>query len=876
MDKGSLIKRLMVTFLEEMDEHLNALNRDLLTLEKDPESNGRSELLKALFRTAHSMKGAARSVNVTLIESACHRLEEILAAAQEGQVTVNAGLFGLLFTTADAIEEVGMRLRERQNLDGAPLALLLPKLEAVIGRSEGEKSIVPGAEGSIAPGPDVGGPAHSGSSGAGPLTPPGPTLSSIKRTIRRRGPRAVPEDRVLKLEDRESKEGDGILGQASSILDPQSSIFDPPPLSEPPPEAATVRVSAEKLDAFLAQSGELLVARRRVRSRADDLKALREFVAQWKTEWRVVEKTVGKVFDPDDPEKGNGLVLHDSNGRSTPLPRRTVATLDRAGRQLRQLEKELDRLVGNMVGDGRYLDQAAGSLDAEVRRVRMIPFAEACQGLDRMVRDLAQPSGKDVELVVEGGKNELDRSVLEGLKDPLRHLVRNAVDHGVEPVEQRRAAGKRAKGRITVSAVLHGAHVEVVVADDGRGLDLEALRQQIRKKNLPEPADERDLARVIFHPGFSTAQVITDVSGRGVGLDVVKNRVEALHGTVDLSFTAGRGTRFTLAVPLTLTTLRALLVETAGQTFALATTYVQKLVRIDPANLRSVGGRQMLTLGGAPLPIATLAQVLGIRDQGLGSRKQGAGSRDQGLGIRNAERISNPQRSIGSPSSSIPNPQSLIPNHRCLLPAVIVAAGEKQMALVVDEFLGEQEVVVKNLGARIRRVRNISGATILPSGRLALVLNAASLIRRAMSRPAQTSPLLPEASRNGGESARESKKRLLVADDSVTTRTLEKSILEGAGYEVVVAVDGANAWELLQERGADLLVSDVEMPRMDGFALTEAVRGSKRFADLPVVLVTARETDQDKARGIEAGADAYLVKSGFDQKNLLETIAQLL
>jgi two-component system chemotaxis sensor kinase CheA len=491
------------------------------------------------------------------------------------------------------------------------------------------------------------------------------------------------------------------------------------------------------------------------------------------------------------------------------------------------LEKELDRLVGNMVSDGRFLDQAAGSLDAEVRRVRMIPFAEACQGLDRMVRDLAQPGGKDVELVVEGGKNELDRSVLEGLKDPLRHLVRNAVDHGVEPVDQRRAAGKPAKARITVSAVLHGAHVEVVVSDDGRGLNLDALRQQIRKRNLPEPADERDLARVIFHPGLSTAQIITDVSGRGVGLDVVKNRVEALHGTVDLAFAPGRGTRFIVAVPLTLTTLRALLVEAGGQTFALATTNVHKLVRVDPANLQSVGGRPMLTLGGAPLPVATLAETLGLEIR---------------EGVRRGAKA----------------------------PTVIIAAGEKQVAFVVDDFLAEQEVVVKNLGARIRRVRNISGATILASGRLALVLNAASLIRSAMSRPTSRT-VSPEPQSNG-----KAKKRLLVADDSVTTRTLEKSILEAAGYEVQVAVDGANAWQLLQERGADVLVSDVDMPRMDGFSLTETVRGSERFGDLPVVLVTARETEKDKARGIEVGADAYLVKSAFDQKNLLETIAQLL
>jgi two-component system chemotaxis sensor kinase CheA len=496
------------------------------------------------------------------------------------------------------------------------------------------------------------------------------------------------------------------------------------------------------------------------------------------------------------------------------------------GGRLQELDKDLERLTATLAGDGRLFDQTGGSLDDEVRRVRMIPFTEACQGLERMAHDLAQAGGKEVELVLEGGNVELDRSVLEGLKDPLRHLVRNAVDHGAEPAEQRRAQGKPPRARVTVAAVLRGAQVEVVVADDGRGLDLEALRRQVRKQGLPEPADDRELARLIFLPGLSTSPLITDVSGRGVGLDVVKSRVEALHGTVDLAFAPGGGTRFTLAVPLTLTTLRALMIGVAGQTFAFVGTNVQKLLRVGPGEFRSVEGREMLALGGAPLPVASLAEVLGL------------------------------------PGRDAPTAQAKVP-------VLIVAAGDRRMAFVVDELLAEQEIVVKNLGARLRRVPHVAGATILPSGRIALVLNAANLVRSALAR----APGRALAASAGPAPA---KKRVLIVEDSVTTRTLEKTILEAAGYEVAVAADGADGWRLLQERGADLLVADIEMPRMDGFALTEAVRASKRFRDLPVVLVTARESEQDKARGIEVGANAYLVKSAFDQRNLLETIAQLL
>jgi two-component system chemotaxis sensor kinase CheA len=766
MDKEKLIQRLMATFLEELQEHVAALNRDLLALEEDPGGEARAQRLKALFRGVHSLKGAARSVNVGVVETACHHLEEVLAAVRDGRMDLTAELFALLFGTADAIEEAGMRLREQQDLGEGPLAVLLPQLEA----------------------------AASGAADR-PLQPP------------------VPRSRRLPP------------APAAPVAHapPTSEEAAPPPpaaVVEAPAEAAgaaSVRVPAEKLDAFLARSGELLLARRRVQARAEELRTLRDLVSRWRADWQAAERALGKLFPTDGDGRGSAAV-----GR---LPRRVAQALRRTGGNLRQLEKDLERLVATTAGDHRALKEAADALDDEVRRVRMLPFAEACQGLERMARDLARTGGKDVHFGIEGGSVELDRSVLEGLKDPLRHLVRNAVDHGAESAEERRAAAKPPRARVSVTAVLRGAQVEVAVSDDGRGLDLEALRRQLRKRGLPEPADDRELARAIFLPGLSTAPLITDISGRGVGLDVVKSRVEALHGTVDVSFVPGRGTRFGLAVPLTLTTLRALLVGAAGQTFAFVGTNVQKLLRLDPARLRSVEGRPMLASDGPPLPVAWLAQTLGLRGQGAAE-----------------------------------------PDGKA--PALVVAAGEHRLVFVVDEFLAEQEIVIKSLGARIRRVPHVSGATILPSGRIALVLNAANLVRSALARA-------PVRVAQAGAPA-PPRKRILVADDSVTTRTLEKTILESAGYEVLVAADGQAAWQLLQERGADLLVSDVEMPRMDGFALAEAVRGSRRFRELPVVLVTALESDQDRARGIAVGADAYLAKSAFDQKNLLETIAQLL
>ncbi len=764
MDRAKLLERLMATFLGELGDHVQSINKDLLALEREPGSEGTAERFKDLFRAAHSLKGAARAVNVDVIEEACHRLEGILSAVRDDRIALDPALFALLFKTVDAIEESGMRLREQQDLSDSPLSGLLTALDGVLNRLPEEAN-----------------------SREADLPPP-----TVTQATERRAEASTPQP-----------------------IETTATIPSPRIYSEIEKNArgtAFVRVPAEKLDALLKGNGELLVARRRVEACASGLAELRDLVTSWDAEWRIAARPLRQQLVRSGP--GDGV---------RPLPHRTVDSLSRMGSRLSDLKEGLDRLAVRMAGDHRQLARAAGTLEDEVRRVRMLPFAEACQGLDRVARDVALESGKAVELIIEGGDVELDRSVLEGLKDPLMHLVRNAVDHGIEPADQRSAAGKTERAYIVVSAALRGAQVEVVIADDGGGIDYEAVRQKARERGLHEPADDRDLADLIFLPGFSTARLLTNVSGRGVGLDVVKSRIEALHGTVAVSTTRGRGTRFILSVPLTLTSLRAILLKASGQIFALASANIQTLARLDPAELRSVEGQAVLARGGPPVPVARLAEVLGLP----------AGEPLQ----------------IGTK-----------------VPCLILAAGERRVALVVDELVAEQEIIIKSLGNRIRRARHFSGATILPDGKVALVLNAGSLLRSATGLGAIRTAHRQEPVR----------KRLLIVDDSVTTRTLEKSILESAGYEVLVAVDGAAGWRMLQEHGADLLISDIEMPIMDGFELAETVRRMPRFAELPIILFTSRGNDRDKARGIEVGADAYIVKGEFDQKDLLETVALLL
>jgi two-component system chemotaxis sensor kinase CheA len=733
MNKAALIESLMSTFVEEVAEHVRSFNSDLLALEGG--QGDAAALLQSLFRTAHNLKGASRAVDVDVIESACHGLEDVLARARDGERPLDAQAFRVLFATADAIQDAGARLQQNQSLAGSPLTELASRLAASV-----PDDPRPPAAGSPAPVPPV------------PNAAP-PTVTP---------PEPGPQDRR---------------------------------------DVDTLRVSASKLDTVLNRSGELLLAVRQIERRRDEWTALADAGAAMAADFRRL-KALLPTESPEDR-----------------------AAFENVGAGIDKLKDGLERIVAESTTGNRGLIRTAGDLDSGVRSLRMVPFAEAAQGLERAVRDLALAAGKEVVVKLVGQEVELDRAVAERLRDPLLHLVRNAVDHGIEAPGERTAAGKPAAGVITVSAALKGAQVEIAIADDGRGLDRGRIREAARAKGLPEPAEDRELLALVFRPGFTTARALTTVSGRGVGLDVVKSQVNTLHGTVALESVTGAGTTFTLTVPLTVTLIRAVLVEAAGRTFAVATTQVMSLRRLIPKEVRNVGGREMLATIHGLLPLVSVAEALGLA----------APRRDRGQGGF----------------------------------VVLVEAGTSRVAFVVDGLLAEQDLVVTGLGRRLRRVPNVAGCALLEDGGIALILSAAELAESALQAPAGRL-LIPSAAPQAV------RRRLLVADDSVTTRTLEKAILEEAGYEVRLAADGHQAWRILQKEPIDLVVADVEMPGMDGFTLVETLRHSTVLPRIPVILVTSLSTDKDKARGLEVGADAYIVKSGFDSSGLLEAVGQLL
>jgi two-component system chemotaxis sensor kinase CheA len=548
-------------------------------------------------------------------------------------------------------------------------------------------------------------------------------------------------------------------------------------------ERAAARVATSRLNDLLSSSSEMLVALRRTERRLEALESA--------------------AID----------VLVRGPARAAEVP-------------VREKARALATAVVGLAREHRVLADAALRLDEEVRRVRLLPFAEALAGIERVARDAAAVSGKTIKMAFSGEDTLLDRAVLDELRDPLHHLVRNAADHGIETPAARRAAGKPEEGRIEIGARVSGGSVEITVVDDGRGIDVEALRARAAERHRTVPTRDAELVQLVFEAGFSTAPRVTGVSGRGVGLDVVRSRVEAMRGHVALDFTPGVGTRFRLTVPVELSTMRAVLLHAGDQIVAVASHQVRKVTRVGLEELPLAEGRRRLTTGGAPVPVVALAPLLGI---------------------------------------------GAAPTTSAKLPVAVLEIGGDAAAFAVDELVDEVALTVKRLPARLAASRHLAGASILADGRVALILNVATLLKEALRKRADD--LAPRAA------AARRRPRVLLVDDSITTRGLERSILEAAGYEVVTATDGGEAWMLLQEQAPDqqfdVIVSDIEMPNVTGFELTERVRATHALARVPVVLVSGLASDADRARGLELGADAYVVKSAFQQSMLLETIAEL-
>ncbi|MEI6455721.1 MAG: response regulator [bacterium] len=485
----------------------------------------------------------------------------------------------------------------------------------------------------------------------------------------------------------------------------------------------------------------------------------------------------------------------------------------------------------------RSFSRQIDDLLIDIKQTLLIPFSSLLELLPKLVRDLSREQGKEIDLRIRGGEIEIDRRILEGMKDPMIHIIRNCIDHGIQKPEIREKFNKPACGSISIEISQNtDRQVVITISDDGQGIDPEkvvdsAIRQGMLSAEAAKKLSGKEIPDLIFRSGVSTSPFITDISGRGLGLAIAAEKVSNLTGTIRVESEKNSGTRFIIMLPLTLATFRGVIVQVGEQELIIPTNAIKRAMRIDRSEIRTVENHDTITFDGHTIALVRLSDVLGI--------------------MRHKQKI----------------------NQDAKIALVVLSHAQRNIAFAVDRISVEQEGIVKPFGPQLRYVRNITGATILGDGRIIPVLNVPELIETAIRTKSETYSAEAE---EGAETVLAEKQTILVVEDSITARSLLRNIIESAGFDVTTAVDGVEAMDVLKKEQFTLVVSDIEMPRMNGIELTTRIRSDQELADLPVILVTALESADDRQRGMEAGANAYINKSNFEQNNLIETIQRLI
>ncbi len=753
---GAFLKRLLATFKVEANEHIAAISSGLIELEANPSPERRAEVIEAVFREAHSMKGAARSVNLEDIEAVCQSLESVLGALKRKEFDPSRAVLDLLHKVVNLLGELVAPVgTERTFPDKA-------RARAIIGELK-----------DIAKGP----------------------ARSVESSI---------------------------INQQSTI----DNVKPAPVLTSAPSD--TIRISKSKLATILLQAEGFLSLKQAVAHRTAELRKVAAEFSALRKEWVNIHPDLRavRVAEKNSNIAAGTQVHGGSRKKLLDFFEAQEGRIARLNDSLNAIEKtagQEQRSIGAMVD---------GLLD-DLKTVSMLPFSSLLEIVPKVVRDLSRDQGKQARVTMQGGETEIDKRILDEMRDPVIHLIRNCIDHGIEKPEERTARNKPEAGTITIT-VSHreGKSVEVIVSDDGRGIDIAKISDSavklgmLSREEAKEP-DEQRILQLMFRSGVTASPIITDISGRGLGLAIVRERVEKLGGSLFCETTEGKGASFRVLLPLTLATFRGVLVRIDEGLFVIPLTGLDRTLRVKRDDIKTVENRETISLDGRTLPFVPLSAVLELPPRG----KKGA-----------------PEQ----------------------VHAAVLGTADHRIAFGVDEVLNEQEVLVKDLGKQLVRVRNVGAATILGTGKIVPILNVSDLMKSAV-RVSSQARALPAAAVEP-----QARKSILVVEDSITSRTLLKNILETSGYDVRTAVDGADAFASLKTGEFDLVVSDVDMPRMNGFDLTARVRADKKFPELPIILVTALESREDRERGIDVGANAYIVKSSFDKSNLLEAIKRLI
>jgi len=758
------LQELLEDFLIEAFEMIEEMDQDLVELENNPDD---LELLNKIFRVAHTIKGSGSFLNFDKLTHLTHHMEAVLDKARKGELTITPEIMDVILESVDAMKAILEYIRDNGN-DEAPdvdVEPIVKKLDAIVNGSFSGESKEESKKVNIEDITEE----NIDEMDLSEFSPEDldAVLDKLVEDINTEEPEeSEKSEKEEKSEQKEEKKEE--KSEESGQKEEKKEIVkkETKPVSKEEKKQQlkkqlvtakeqTIRVDVKRLDQLMNLIGELVLAKNRLIKIYND----------------VEERYEGEKF----------------------------------------LE-ELNQVVSS-------ISIVTTDLQIAVMKTRMLPIGKVFNKFPRLVRDLARELGKKVRLIIEGEDTELDKSIIEEIGDPLVHMIRNAIDHGIEPPEERRKLGKPEEGTIWLKAYNEGNMIVIEIKDDGRGMDPEKLKQKAIEKGIITPQEAENMSdkeafMLIFKPGFSTASKITNVSGRGVGMDVVKTNIEKLNGIIEVDSIPGKGTTFKLKIPLTLAIIQALLVASQEDLFAIPLSNVIETVRIVEEDIYTIEGKSVLKLRNEVLPLVNMADIFEI------------------------EKILEPEK---------------------YLYVVILGLGATKIGLIVDRFIGQEEIVIKSLGEFLKGIPGIAGATIRGDGRVTLIIDVGSLMK--LAKETHNKKLVTD-SLNEVKKKKEKPEdyTVMIVDDSAMDRKMMRQALEEIGVNIIEAKDGVEALNLLKQNDVDAMLIDIEMPRMDGYTLAQEIRKYNKYRKIPLIAVTSRATKADRVRGVEVGMNEYITK----------------
>ena len=763
------MKEIMEDFLIEAFELIEQIDHDLVELESNPED---LELLNRIFRVAHTVKGSSSFLNFDVLTELTHHMEDVLNKARKGELKITPDIMDVVLESVDMMKGLLESIRDSgsDSAAGIDIKNICVRLTQI---SEGEAPSAAAEAPAAAPAPEP----VKEPEPAVPAEEAAPEVSDAELSKLSDSEVEAEIERLLKVrkaEDQARRASKGIAPKSPEEIAPAASAA-PAPAAKPAPsrerdadkkvpaassssavaQEQTIRVEVKRLDHLMNLIGELVLGKNRLLKIYDD----------------VEERYEGEKF----------------------------------------LE-ELNQVVSS-------LSLVTTDIQLAVMKTRMLPIAKVFNKFPRMIRDLSRDLGKQIDLEISGEETELDKSIVEEIGDPLVHIIRNSCDHGIEDPETRKAMGKPEKGLVQLKAYNEGNHIVVEIVDDGKGLDADMLKSKSIEKGIitereADAMSEKEAFGLIFRPGFSTAAKVTNVSGRGVGMDVVKTNIEKLNGIIDIESEVGKGTVMKLKIPLTLAIIQSLLVGTQEEFYAIPLASVLETVRVPIDDIYTIDGKNVLRLRDEVLSLVRLADVFGVEKVFDGG------------------------------------------DHTYV---VIIGVAEAELGIIVDTLVGQEEIVIKSMGDYLQNIPGIAGATIRGDGRVTLIIDVGAMMEMAKDIKVDIRAEIEDSTK---AKEKPSDYKVLIVDDSKMDRTIMQKALEPTGVTIIEATNGVEALNIIKsgEHSFDAILIDIEMPRMDGYTLAGEIRKYSKYRNLPLIAVTSRTSKTDRLRGVEVGMTEYITK----------------